>query len=37
MEAYGAALVAVLFYAFYSIVVNNKKFEWLKERFESIL
>ena len=34
IEAYGAVLVALLFYGFYTIVVNNKKYENLKEKIE---
>jgi len=37
LHAYGAFITAVLYFAFYAIVLNNKKFEWLKEKFEAIL
>ena len=36
-KAWGALLCAILFFGFYVIVVNNEKYGWLKEKFESIL
>ena len=37
MQAWGALFCAILFFGFYVIVVNNEKYGWLKEKFESIL